>query len=371
MNKTLLLFLRKIVRSNLQRLSLPYKLTFAITYKCNQKCRHCNIWKKPERQELELEDFHRFFSSSNEFSWIHLTGGEIFLREDLLEIIRIIFKRAKGLYLLQFPTNGFLTEDIIKTTEKILAIHNKKTPQILVGVSIDGTQEIHDKLRNTGNAWNNAVNTFVELRKMKPLRAYVGMTLSSSNYHSIDKTYLAIKDKCHDFSYDDLNINFLNRSQHYYDNADDDGTKFSQKEIQSSADVIKWILAKRGIPITPSQYLSRTYLKHVENSLKSEPIPFTCQALSASCFIDPYGDIFPCIVWAKKVANIQEADFSLKNAWACEHVKTLRKRICKDECPICWTPCEAYPSMLGRIGHFLANGTDQALIDRCVRGMQR
>ena len=359
MNKTLLLFLRKILQSNFQTLSLPYKLTIAITYKCNQQCIYCNIWNKPERQELLIEDFDRFFSSSNEFSWIHLTGGEIFLREDLLEIIRIIFKRSKELYLLQFPTNGFLTENIISSIEEILTMSNKKAPRILVGVSIDGTQEIHDKFRNTKNAWNNAVNTFIELRKMKPLRVYIGMTLSPLNYHLVDKMYLSIKDKCPDFSYDDLNINILNKSQHYYDNVDNSRTRFSQKDIGSVIDVINRILATRGVPIKPSQYLSRKYLRYIEKNLKSEPIPFKCQALSASCFIDPYGNIFPCALWSKEIGNIREIDFSLKNKWNCEHVRNLRKRICKNECPTCWTPCEAYPSMLGGIGHFMVDRNRQ------------
>ena len=107
MNKNLILLLGKIFQSNFQTLSLPYKLTFAITYQCNQKCIYCNIWNKPERQELSIEDFDRFFRNSDELSWIHLTGGEIFLRDDLLDIIRIIFKQSKHLYLVQFPTNGY------------------------------------------------------------------------------------------------------------------------------------------------------------------------------------------------------------------------------------------------------------------------
>ena len=101
------LLLKKIFLSNFLRLRFPYKLTFTLTYKCNLECKTCFIWKKKHQEELTLNEIDRFFKKSNSFSWIDLTGGEIFLREDLLDILEIIFKHCRNLCILHFHKSYF------------------------------------------------------------------------------------------------------------------------------------------------------------------------------------------------------------------------------------------------------------------------
>ena len=39
-------FARTIASANLRSPALPYKVTFAATYRCNFRCQMCNIWQK-------------------------------------------------------------------------------------------------------------------------------------------------------------------------------------------------------------------------------------------------------------------------------------------------------------------------------------
>jgi hypothetical protein len=81
--------------------------------------------------------------------------------------------------------------------------------------------------------------------------------------------------------------------------------------------------------------------------IKSPSLP--CQALSMSCFMDPGGEIYPCTVFGRRLGNVCDHGYSLGDIWRAENtVRTYRA--CRGrECPGCWSPCEAYPSIYGSL----------------------
>ena len=76
----------RAARANFVRPPFPYKLTFCVTYWCNYKCQTCNIWKMKPRDELRTDEIRRFFERSSGFSWVDITGGEVSLRKDFVDI---------------------------------------------------------------------------------------------------------------------------------------------------------------------------------------------------------------------------------------------------------------------------------------------
>ena len=80
--------LARVLQSNMGRLRYPYKLAMALTYRCNLRCKICSIWKKTEPPELTLAEIRNLFLASNKFSWVALTGGEAFLRDDMAQRFR-------------------------------------------------------------------------------------------------------------------------------------------------------------------------------------------------------------------------------------------------------------------------------------------
>src|SRR5204862_533518 len=78
------------LRANLGRLDFPFKLTFCVTFWCNYRCTTCNIWKMAPRDELSLDEIRRFFARSGRFLWIDLTGGEVTLRKDFIDICHAV-----------------------------------------------------------------------------------------------------------------------------------------------------------------------------------------------------------------------------------------------------------------------------------------
>src|SRR6185295_12827570 len=71
-----------ILGANLRSPSLPYKVTFVATYHCNFRCEMCNIWQKKSVDEMTPAEVEQFFGRYSQFRWVHLTGGELFMRRD-------------------------------------------------------------------------------------------------------------------------------------------------------------------------------------------------------------------------------------------------------------------------------------------------
>jgi len=58
--------------SNVAELKSPYRLTFAVTYRCQLECIMCGIWRKPPSPELGADEIAEFFSINRGFSWIKI-----------------------------------------------------------------------------------------------------------------------------------------------------------------------------------------------------------------------------------------------------------------------------------------------------------
>ena len=105
----------------------------------------------------------------------------------------------------------------------------------------------------------------------------------------------------------------------------------------------------RGSVISPVDYLERTYLRNVRRYLETGRTPMRCHALRSSCFVDSWGNVFPCTIYEKKLGNLRDADFDLGRIWRSAAAEVLQKEIWNYKCPQCWTPCEAYQSIMGNL----------------------
>ena len=71
--------------------------------------------------------------------------------------------------------------------------------------------------------------------------------------------------------------------------------------------------------------------------------------MASSCFIDPYWQLFPCSIWSQSLGSLREIDFDLVALWTSELARSTRRAVVDERCPHCWTPCEAYPTILGNL----------------------
>jgi len=335
-----------IFRSNFADLPYPYRMTFILTYECHFRCQMCHIWQKKTKDELSLEEIDRFFSKSNRFSWINLSGGETFQRKDLVSIIKIIYARCPSLYLLDFPTNGYHTDRIVAQVKEVL-----KTcpfPKLLVTVSLDGPQGLHDKIRGIPGSWDRAVKTFemLHLLKNKRFDVFLGMTLQPDNRDSFEATLQSVQDRIPGITAANFHVNIAHHSSHYYVNS----PMFHGGEQQQLWETLRPIMQLRKTHWwDPVGYLERRYQQHAKIYLEKNVTPITCQALNVSFFMDPTGKVFPCSIWDKSIGNIRDFDYDMDKLWDSNMRRDVRGDLRAGNCPNCWTPCEAYQSILADI----------------------
>lgn len=101
----------------------PHAVSFEITRRCIAKCIMCNIWKTSrEVADLPIEDWIHLFSSPffSDLRELDVTGGEPYLRQDLLEFIERVSQlkdeNLKAMRSVAITTNGFLTLQILEYT---------------------------------------------------------------------------------------------------------------------------------------------------------------------------------------------------------------------------------------------------------------
>ena len=334
----------RALEANFRRLSHPYKLTFCLTFWCNYRCETCNIWKMKPRDELRLDEIQRFFRQSPGFLWVDLTGGEVSLRKDFVDICEAVVSSCPHLLLLHFPTNGYLTDTLVAAAREIRQMAPEK---LIITVSTDGDEAMNDELRGIDGGWRRQIETFRRLREMPGVDVVLGMTLSAKNVDHFPQAFAAARREIPDLAYGDFHVNIVHESSHYLGNTEL-GLR-SRVGAEALARATEGYARLRGRARSPVDFLERAYLKRVRRYVETGATPMRCHALRASCFVDSWGNVFPCTVYDRRIGNLREVDYDLARIWNTPAAATLQAEIWESRCPNCWTPCEAYQSILGNL----------------------
>ncbi len=149
----------RLLRTYLAR--YPMWVAWQVTYRCNFRCGFCHYWKDPQGKlpEQTLEQFEYGSSQLARLGslFISLAGGEPLLRDDIVEIAKIVNRYHLGF----ITTNGYLlTPDLAQD------LYNAGVWGI--SVSIDYIKpEMHDKRRGVKGAFNRAVSALEYLARAK------------------------------------------------------------------------------------------------------------------------------------------------------------------------------------------------------------
>lgn len=145
----------------------PIHLTFFATRRCNARCPFCFYERARDASsappELSSAEVRRVAQSLGDLLWVLFSGGEVYLREDLVELSRA-FHDANRPTFLTYPTNGLLPEVIAERTEEIL--QRCPSSAVVVKLSLDGVGERHDALRQTPGGFSKLMRTCEALARL-------------------------------------------------------------------------------------------------------------------------------------------------------------------------------------------------------------
>jgi MoaA/NifB/PqqE/SkfB family radical SAM enzyme len=142
----------------------PVHLTFFVTRRCNARCPFCFYAERRDAEggapELSLDEIRRVAGSMDELLWVLFSGGEVFLREDLVEVSGVFHDTNRARFL-TYPTNGLLPEVIAERTEELL----RRCPEsvVVVKLSLDGVGAAHDRLRQVPGGFERVLRAHERL----------------------------------------------------------------------------------------------------------------------------------------------------------------------------------------------------------------
>lgn len=337
----------RILHANVGRLATPLKVNFALTYWCQYRCRTCNIWQRKPADELTTSELLTFVRRNQGISWLDLTGGEIFLRSDAAEVLEAFAGDMPRLALLHFPTNGFLTDRIVPIVGKIAT---RSRARIIVTVSVDGDEALNDAVRGIRGGYRRQVATFNGLRAIRGVRPVIGMTLSVHNAGVFERSFEAWQKDCPGLGIDDVHLNVATVSDHYYGNA---GAQVSPPADALQHDLARYreLRAAASVPLArlAAHWVENRYLSELSTYLETRRTPMRCHSLRSSCFIDPWGTVYPCITYSRPIGRLRDTGMDLAAIWESAGARRLQREIWNGDCPQCWTACEAYQSILGNV----------------------
>jgi MoaA/NifB/PqqE/SkfB family radical SAM enzyme len=135
-------------------LANPMNLTISVSYRCNSRCKTCNVWQRPN-DDFTLEEYDKTFASiGRDAYWFTFSGGEPRLRKDLPEIVEAAYRHCRP-GIINIPTNGIQDKIIPARIERVLQA--APTSDVIVNLSLDGVGEKHDIVRGVKGNFERAI----------------------------------------------------------------------------------------------------------------------------------------------------------------------------------------------------------------------
>jgi len=294
--------------------------TVIVTYRCNAKCTMCNRYKVPSKAEEEIST--ETIKKLPEMYFTNITGGEPFIREDLKDIVRELYKKSDRIVI---STNGFFTDRIVDLC--------KEFPQIGIRISIEGLEETNNEIRGLEDGFMRGYTTLKTLVEMGMKDVGFGMTVQDKNAHDLVELYNIS---------DELSMEFATASLHnsFYFVESNNIIHDRLMVAQNFEKLINRLLESNS----PKKWF-RAYFNHgLINYIFSQKRLLPCDMSFDTFFIDPYGDVMPCNGTKEKEVMGNLNTQSWDELWSSKEAEEVRAKVrsCDRNC---WMIGSVSPAM--------------------------
>lgn len=294
--------------------------TVIVTYRCNARCSMCNRYKCPStpEEEISVETIKKL----PEMYFTNITGGEPFIRTDLKDIVRELYKKSDRIVI---STNGFFTDRIVELC--------KEFPNIGIRISIEGLEETNNKIRGLDDGFNRGYTTLQKLVEMGMKDVGFGMTVQDANAKDLVPLYELSNKMNMEFATASLHNSFyFVEAKNIINDRPAVAAEFENlvNELLKSNQPKKWFRA----------YFNHGLINYIYGQKRLLP----CDMAFDTFFIDPYGDVMPCNGTKEKevMGNLNEQSWD--ELWNSEQAEKVRKKVrCCDR--QCWMIGSVSPAM--------------------------
>ena len=312
------------------RAAYPTDVSIITTYRCQMRCKMCDIWENPSDSKKEIQA--KELEMLPNFKFVNITGGEPFVRRDLEDIVEVMYTKAPRIVI---STSGWHTDRIIKMAERF--------PNIGIRVSIEGLSQKNDDLRGREGSFDRAMRLLLTLKEMGIKDIGYGCTVSNKNSEDMLWLYKLSRE---------LGMEFATASFHnsYYFHKDDNAITNKEEVINNFRLLMEELMKDRS----PKSWYRAFFNLGLINYIRDQPRMLPCEAGTANFFIEPYGDVYPCNgledrYWKESMGNIRDVK-SFDEVWFSPQAEKVRGLV--KTCPKnCWMVGTAAPVMKKYIKH--------------------
>lgn len=266
------------------RLGIPLGVQLDLTYRCNERCVHCYLDHEDhgEMTTAEILDLIDQLAAAGTF-FLTLSGGEIFLRRDLFEIVERARERT---FSVKLKTNAVMVREAKAARLAALGID-------AVDISVYSHRpETHDAITKLPGSFRRT------LEGARLLRA-AGLRVSFSN--------VLMRQNAGDYRY----VQALAAAEGVGYHVD--------ATITPAMDGDRSLLALDVDDATRTAiYRDTAVVGDVEGFCAPPPGPLSaedaldtipCSAGHTACYISPYGDVYPCVQFPLACGNVRKTPF--------------------------------------------------------------
>lgn len=328
--------IRKLISGKLHRRKLrdlPLNritcIRYTMTWRCNFKCISCNIWKNETlpKDEMTIEDIERVMSNKllSDVNEVIISGGEPLLMDNFADIIITIHKKIPKAKF-SITTNGYNPDIIYKKFKRI----KNEAPRLewaMIGVSLNGPKEVHDRSRGVPGSFENAVDTALKLKEFSN-RVDFSFTFLRDNVDNFDwvNSLAAEKGLRVHICWTVMNDRFSTNDKDLV--FDSNVQLIPVLERYAGLDRIRYSGNNESDFISYSTAIRKAYL--YDSILNKRIMP--CNAAKTFFHLAPNGDVYPCNFNLRRervMGNVTKESFGA--IWE-KRSETLFNEISEGEC---------------------------------------
>lgn len=324
-------------------LRLPANITVSVSYRCNSRCKTCNVWQLPN-DDLTLPEWDRVLASLGRAPyWFTFSGGEPTLRKDLPDLVASAYRHCRPA-IINIPTNGIQHKIIPGQVERILQASPKS--EVVINLSLDGAGARHDELRGVRNNWAHAMQTYAALKALKSRYSHLTLGIHTviSNFNVEDFPAF-----CEYVQRELKPDSYITEIAEQRVELDTVGLGITPTAERYSVAIDALLESLRDQHLTGiaevTQAFRRQYYEIVKRTLREHRQVIPCLAGVASAQIAPNGDVWTCCIRAQSMGNLRDHNYDFGAVWKTARASQLRRSIKAGEC-YCPLANAAYTNML-------------------------
>lgn len=295
---------RRLTRQTDRIYSLPIVVLMPHS-RCNCRCVMCDIWKANRNgKEITAQDLAPHMETFRKFhvQWVTLSGGEALMHSNLWALCRQLKTLDVRITLL---STGLLLEkhadDVLEWCDEVI-------------VSLDGSRDVHNAIRNVPRAYERLAQGVEALRRRDPAIPIRGRcVLQRRNYHDLPQIIAAAREIGLDqisFLAADVTTTAFNRPETWNEERVAD-VALSPAEVEEFERVLEDTLRQRATDISsgfvaesPDKLRRLAQYYGALNGDAHYP-PIRCNAPWVSTVIEADGTVRPCF-FHKALGNVHE-----------------------------------------------------------------